>query len=93
MSSSETAGVSFPYRFGAHLKAFAHIFDVREVRCKGGIVEGEVPLPGGTALMRQQKTFKGCRHCPHHDTTATIAPLMKEKLRNCSFNEGQAEEL
>lgn len=40
-----------PYRFGVLVEAAAQFFDVFEVRCKGSVVEREVPLPGGAPLL------------------------------------------
>lgn len=45
-----------PHRFGSLLELAEHAFDVLEVGGEGGVVEGEVPLPGGTALRTHTRT-------------------------------------
>lgn len=45
------------YRFGSLLELGEHPFDVFEVGGERGVVEGEVPLPGGTALRINTETI------------------------------------
>lgn len=47
----------YSYRFGSHLKVCEHLFDVFEVGGEWGIVEWEVPLPGGTSLQINTETI------------------------------------
>ena len=50
MRRDEARVFASSYRFGVVLEILKHIFDVFEVGGERGVMEGEVPLPGGTAL-------------------------------------------
>lgn len=47
----------YSYRFGSHIEVCEHLFDVFEVGGERGVVEREVPLPGGTALQINTETI------------------------------------